>query len=122
MEDPSFAVIGAAIDVHREWGPGVLEAAYARGLEMELDDLGIQYQRELPLPLWYKDRPTGLSFRADFFVIPSLMLELKALPSLGQRERFQLTHYLKSSRTPSGLLLNFGQDRLQVQRVDWHGP
>lgn len=86
---------------------------------MELQDRGIAYQRELRLPLWYRDRPTGLTFIVDLFVEPGLLLELKALPTIGQRERFQLTHYLKAARIPVGLLLNFGQERLQIQRVTW---
>jgi len=116
-DEQTGAVIGAAIEVHREFGPGFLEAAYAKALEMELKDRDIPFVRELQIPLSYKGKATGVPYRADFFLEPDLIVELKALPDVGSRERRQVLHYLKATGTKRGLLLNFGRDRLQIERV-----
>lgn len=126
MDPQTHGIIGAAIEVHKEYGPGFLEIAYARALEMEFSDRGFDFVREAAIPMWYKGRPTGVPFRADFHFEPDLIVELKALPSIGNREKFQVLHYLKAAGMSRGLLLNFGQDRLQIERLmadpNWGAP
>ncbi len=123
MDDPlTYAIIGAAMRVHKDLGPDYLEAAYHRALEMALTDAGVVFQSEVPLPLFFESRPLGVPFRADMVCAGSVVLELKALPAVGGRERRQVAHYLKSTRMPLGLLINFGEDALHVERITGKFP
>jgi GxxExxY protein len=122
MQDPrTYAIIGAAMEVHRELGPGFLEAAYQRALAKELGLRGIRFAEQVPVPLHYKGEPLGVPFRADV-VVGDVLLELKALPALGRAERAQVAHYLKATQMAVGLLLNFGASSLQVERVVAKSP
>jgi GxxExxY protein len=112
----TYAIIGAAMEVHRHMGRGFLEAAYQRALEMELADRGIPHQSQVEVPLAYKGRSLGVHRRADLLV-DGILVELKALPRVGREERTQVTHYLRAMGKPVGLLLNFGEDSLHVERV-----
>ena len=71
----SYRVIGAAIEVHRQLGPGLLESVYQRCLEIELQTRGIPFRREAPLPLFYKGQPLDVDYRVDFLVAGELMLK-----------------------------------------------
>lgn len=118
MDDPlTYAIIGAAMAVHNDLGPGYVEAAYHRALEMALTDAGVAFESEVPLPLHFKARPLGVAFRVDVVCAGSVVVELKALPAVGARERRQVAHYLKSTKMPLGLLLNFGEDSLHMERI-----
>jgi len=119
MENDGFthALIGAAIEVHKDLGPGFVERAYQRALELELGARGIPFATEVPLPVRYKGCALDVVFRADLVAGGRVILELKALPAVGARERRQLAHYLKSAGIPVGLVLNFGEDLLHVERV-----
>lgn len=101
-------VIGAAIEVHRELGPGLLESAYEECLCFELDRLGLQYERQVPLPIRYKDlRLAGAGYRLDVVVRNELILELKTVEKLLPIHEAQLLTYLRLSGIKKGLLLNF---------------
>jgi GxxExxY protein len=113
----SYNVIGAAFKVHRELGPGFVEAAYKRALAFELEERTIPFQEEVALPLVYRGKPLGAVFRADLVCEGRLLLELKALPQVGLKERRQVVHYLKATGLPLGLLLNFGEPSRHVERV-----
>jgi|SRR5688572_22481875 len=115
--DPrTYAIIGAAMEVHRELGPGYLEVAYQRALALEFAARGIAFEKEASVPLAYKGQPLGVPFRVDF-VCGEVMVELKALPAVGRAERSQLIHYLKAAGHEVGLLVNFGTASLQFERV-----
>jgi GxxExxY protein len=112
----TYAIIGAAMEVHRELSPGYVEAAYQRAFAIELRRRSIPFTMEVPVPLHYKGEPLGVPFRADA-VVDGVLVELTALPATGSRERARVAHYLKATNLPLGLLLNFGAPSLQVERV-----
>lgn len=123
--DPrSFAIIGAAIAVHRALGCGFLEAVYRAALAIELRRRGVEFVREPSFALSYAGEPLQLSYRADFVCFATLIVEVKALKALGPLELAQAINYLKASGLQRGLLLNFGQPRLEWRRValthGWH--
>ena len=105
--DWSGEVIGAAIEVQRVLGVGLLESAYAGALAIELNSLGIQFEKEAPVNATYKGRDLGVSYRADFVVEQSLILELKAVDLVTPLHRAQLLSYLRISGHKLGLLINF---------------
>jgi GxxExxY protein len=114
-DERTYALIGAAMQVHRELGPGFLEITYQRALAVELGARGIPFQREFAVPVWYRGTNLG-TFRADF-ESNGVLLELKAVPFVGDAAVAQLAHYLSGTGMPVGLLLNFGTPSLQVKRV-----
>lgn len=115
--DPeTYAIIGAAIEVHRWFGPGYLEAAYQKALAIELRLRGIPCQREVPFPLIYKGEDLGTAYRADM-ICGDVLVELKATSGLADHDIAQVVHYLRSSGLARGLLLNFGLPVLQKKRV-----
>lgn len=106
-------VIGAAIEVHRQLGPDLNEAAYEEALSRKLESLGIANKRQVALPLTYKNVRLDCGYRIDILVEDHLPLELKAVAlTLGIHEA-QLLTYLRTGRFPLGLLINFNVDVLK---------
>ena len=106
--DPlSHEVIGAAIEVHRELGPGLLESVYEVCLSCELGLRGVTHQRQVPLPVVYKGRPLDADFKIDILIPGKLIIELKAVEKLIPVHEAQLLTYLRLSKIHVGLLLNF---------------
>lgn len=108
FKDEVFAIVGAAMEVHSHLGPGFLEAVYHEALEMELTARSISFESQKPLPVWYKGQRLTKEYIADLFCFENIIVELKALEKLGGKEQAQLLNYLKASRCPVGLLINFG--------------
>jgi GxxExxY protein len=117
-EELSKLVIGAAIEVHRELGPGYLESVYEETLSIEFDLRAIPYTRQLPIQLLYKNRPVGDN-RLDFLVGERLIVELKAVTALAPIHQAQVISYLKSTRLKLGLLINYNVEVLKsgIKRV-----
>ena len=105
--DCSHAIIGAAVEVQRVLGVGLLESAYSAALAIELGEREIGFQREVPISGRYKGRDVGLTYRADFIVEQSVIVEIKAVDALAEIHRAQLLSYLRLSGLKLGLLLNF---------------
>ncbi|MCD6199373.1 MAG: GxxExxY protein [Deltaproteobacteria bacterium] len=101
-------VIGAAIEVHKHLGPGLLESAYEECMCHELTLRGIAFDRQMPLPVRYKGVKLDCGYRLDVVVQNMLILELKACEKIEPIHRAQLLTYLKLSGIRLGLLLNFG--------------
>jgi GxxExxY protein len=103
----SREIIGAAIEVHRHLGPGLLESAYEECLCQELKLLTIPYERQKPLPISYKGVQLDCGYRLDLLVADTVILELKSVEKLEPIHQAQLLTYLKLSRLKLGILINF---------------
>ena len=100
-------VIGAAIEVHKTLGPGLLESAYEECLCREFDIRGLSYERQRESPIEYKGMELDCSYRLDVVVANSVILELKACESLEPIYEAQLLTYLRLTGIKTGLLINF---------------
>jgi GxxExxY protein len=115
----SGAVIGAAIAVHRELGPGLLESAYEFCLARELESKGHRVARQLPLPIAYLGEVLPQSYRLDLVVDSCLIVEVKSVDQLAPIHTAQVLTYLRIAKSPLGLLINFNVTKLTsgVRRV-----
>jgi GxxExxY protein len=105
--DFSHEIIGAALEVQRALGTGLLESAYAAALAIELTEREIGFSKEVPLNGFYKGRPMGLAYRADFVVEGRVIIEIKAIEAVTELHRAQLLSYLRVAGMKLGLLINF---------------
>ncbi|WP_202976770.1 GxxExxY protein [Candidatus Oscillochloris fontis] len=118
QRDPqTYAIIGAAMAVHRELGHGFLESVYQEALEIELTKQGIPFLREVSIPIYYKETLLKTTYRPDFICFDAVIVELKAIDTLSSKEEAQLLNYLKATKKQRGLLLNFGNKSLQHKRM-----
>jgi GxxExxY protein len=115
----SYAVIGAAIEVHRHLGPGLLEGAYELALRRELCLRGVRVDRQIALPLTYKGMPLGEALRLDLLVEDLVVVEVKAVKEIAPVHEAQLLTYLRLTDKRLGLLLNFHEAVLRhgVRRI-----
>lgn len=115
--DPeTYAIIGAAMEVHRQIGHGFLEAMYQESLAIEFDDRQVPFRREIDVPIRYKGRTLACSYRADFICFAAVIVELKAVSELTARDHAQVLNYLKATGISRGLLFNFAASRLEYKR------
>ncbi len=118
--DPlSGSVIGAAIEVHKALGPGLLESAYQAALEAELEFQSLPFQSQVSLPLECRGRTLDCVYRLDLIVADRLIVEIKAIDSLQPIHDAQLLTYLRLTNLPTGLLLNFNTPYLRngIKRI-----
>jgi GxxExxY protein len=113
----TFAIIGAAMEVHSQVGSGFLEPVYQEALAIELSASKVPHAREVPIPVLYKGVRLACGYRADFVCYGEVLVELKAVKKITNVEIAQLVNYLKATGMKRGLLLNFGADRLDFKRV-----
>ena len=115
--DPkTYAIIGAAMEVHRVLGSGFSEPVYQLAMEVELRLRGIPALPQLELPVVYKGHTLDCTYKPDFVCYGDLIVELKALSLLSCTEEAQVINYLKVSGKPIGLLINFGLPSLEFRR------
>jgi len=115
----SNVIIGGALRVHEEVGPGMLESAYEACLMFELLDRGLCVEREKPLPLIYRGQRLDCGYRLDLLVEDAIIVEVKSVERLERVHSAQLLSYLKQSNLKLGLLINFNVKWLQdgIKRV-----
>jgi GxxExxY protein len=117
LKDETYMIIGAAMEVHRYLGCGFLEAVYQEAFEIELNEKGILYEREVPLDITYKKRKLSKQYFPDFICYNSVIVELKALSELTKDHESQVLNYLKATGKKVGLLINFGERSLNYKRL-----
>jgi GxxExxY protein len=118
IRDPqTYRIIGAAMEVHREFGCGFLEAAYQEAMELELAVQQIPFAPQVELAIVYKGWPLKCKYRADFICFGEVIVEVKALAQITGIERAQVINYLKATGYKRALILNFGTTGLQYERV-----
>jgi len=113
FDELSNTVIGCAIEVHRELGPGLLESAYEQCLAHELTTNEISFELQKVMPVVYKDVKVDCGYRIDILVQDKLIVELKAVAAIESIHEAQLLTYLKLAKAKTGLLINFNVPRLK---------
>jgi GxxExxY protein len=108
FKDEVYAVVGAAIEVHKELGPGFLEPVYQEAMEIELEKRSIPFEPQKPLAIQYKGRKLLKGYVVDLVCFGFVIVELKAQEKLSGKEEAQVLNYLKASKLKVGLLINFG--------------
>ena len=114
-KDMAYKIIGAAMEVHNELNWGLLEPVYQEAMHLELLDRGIQNVREQEIPCFYKQHLMEKRYKMDI-VVDEIVVELKSVSELASEHRAQLFNYLRLTRKPIGLLINFGCESLQGER------
>jgi GxxExxY protein len=107
VNELSYEVIGCAIEVHRNLGPGLLESIYEQCLAYEISKKGLRVRAQVPITVAYKDAVLDYGYRLDLLVEDSLIVEIKSVDGLLSLHEAQLLTYMKLSKVPLGLLMNF---------------
>jgi GxxExxY protein len=116
--DITRKILGAAMEVHKYLGNGFQELIYSKALAIEMDMIGLQYQREKEHEIYYKDNPKPIGTRrADFLVEGVVLVELKAIIELNDVHLAQTLNYMRVYRHEVGLLINFGSKSLTFKRL-----
>jgi len=113
--DLTRRIIGAAIEVHKELGPGFQEVIYQRALARELEVAGLDFTREANVPVYYKG--VHIDTRRVDFIVNNCLVEIKARSSIQPEDFIQTLSYLKASHYPVALLINFGGQKVEVKRL-----
>jgi len=116
-KEECYKIIGACMNVHKELGPGFLEAVYQESLAIEFLDQGIPFEREKDIHIFYKDKILDKCYKTDFLCYDKIIVELKALSELSNDHISQLLNYLKATKLRVGLLVNFGSPSLIYKRL-----
>lgn len=116
-KEDSYEIIGKCFEVHNNLGPGFLEIVYKDALEYEFQKAGIPYSREEKYEVNYKDIVLPHYFYADFVVFDKIILEVKGITAIADEHIAQTINYLKVSGNKLGLLVNFGELKLNYKRL-----
>ena len=117
-KDTVYKIIGAAMNVHSELGWGLLESVYQEALHLELEDCGIQNTREQEISCYYKHHLLEKKYKIDI-IVGDIIIELKSAKELIPAHRAQLFNYMRLTKRPIGLLINFGSNSLQGERYGY---
>ena len=112
-------IIGCAIEVHKQLGPGLLESAYEECLYYELVKIGMDVKKQLALPLVYKEIKLDAGYRIDFLVENKVIIEIKSVDTIAEIHKAQLMTYMKLANINIGLLINFNVTKLKDGIVRW---
>jgi GxxExxY protein len=112
-------ILDAAFSVHRSLGPGLLESAYESCIISEMVERGLAVESQVPLPLFYKNKPIGIGYRADIKVNNAIIVEIKSVEALNDIDIAQMLTYLKISHCKLGYLINFNSLKLNngIRRI-----
>ena len=116
FKELSFAIIGAAMEVHKILGPGFLESVYQAALEKELRSRGIPFSRHVEVPVIYKGDWIGV-YKADLIIDNKIIVEIKGISRLNPSHQAQALHYLTATGLQLAILINFGMSSLEYRRV-----
>jgi GxxExxY protein len=112
-KDLTEEIIAAAIEVHKYWGPGLIESVYEKSLARELEIRGVEYKQQVNLPLEYKGVQVGEGLRLDLIVDGKVVVELKVVKDFDPIHEAQLLTYMKLTGCKVGLLINFNKPMLK---------
>ena len=107
VDDLTYKIIGAAIEVHKIMGRGLLESVYHQCLKEELTIRGINYISEMKIPVIYKDKELFSDFKCDLYIENLIIVELKAITEIHPIVEAQILNYMKLTKSPKGILINF---------------
>jgi GxxExxY protein len=116
LKEEVYAIVGAAMEVHTVLGAGFAEAVYQEAMEIEFRGRGITFERQVDVPVWYKGSLLECAYVADFVCFGSVIVEIKAIRELANRDEAQTINYLRATKLRVGVLMNFGDPG----RLDWH--
>ena len=116
FKELSYAIVGAAMEVHKALGSAFLESVYEAALAIELARRGIAFERQKRLPVFYLGEQVG-EFKADFVIEGTIILELKAVKELNEIHEAQAHNYLAASDLRLAIIINFGAQSLEFKRV-----
>ncbi|AHW59448.1 GxxExxY protein [Draconibacterium orientale] len=111
--DLSYKTIGAAIEIHKIIGPGLLESAYDNALAFELREIGLEVKQQVPMPFVYKEVKQDVGYRIDLVINDKILVEVKSVATLAPVHYAQTLTYLKLSGLKLGLLINFNTSVLK---------
>ncbi|HET6245725.1 MAG: GxxExxY protein [Bacteroidetes bacterium] len=109
----SYKIIGAAIELHKNLGPGLLESAYETGLAYDLKEMGLNVKQQVPMPFLYKETKQNIGYRIDLLIENKILIELKSIENLAPVHFAQTLTYLKLSYLKLALLINFNTKTLK---------
>ena len=109
----SYKIIGAALELHKSIGPGLLESAYENALMYDLKELGLEVKQQVPMPFIYKEVKMEVGYRIDLLIENKVIIEIKSLENLAPVHFSQTLTYLKLSNLKLGLLINFNTKLLK---------
>ncbi len=116
-EEECYSIIGACFEVHKELGPGFLEAVYQEALTIEFNKRKIPFEKEKELRLYYKNIKLEKKYKVDFCCHEKIIIEIKALTGLMSEHESQLINYLTATKLRLGILVNFGERSLKYKRI-----
>lgn len=116
LKQHMYDVVGAIHDVHKELGAGLNEYCYQEGLQLQLEESGIPFQRELSFHPHYHDREMSAEYRVDFLCKDNIIVECKAVTELISNHRAQLFNYMRLLQCPCGILVNFAPQFATIER------
>lgn len=117
-KDRVYTIIGAAMKVHSALNWGLLEAVYTESLSFELSDQGIENETETLIPCYYRHHQLKKQYKMDL-VVDDIIVEMKSVSDIIPAHRAQLFNYLRLTKKPIGLLINFGTSKLQGERYGY---
>ena len=117
INDLSYKIIGCAIEVHKQLGPGLLESVYEACFIDEMTDRGLSVKSQIYVPVFYKGKDLGGSLKLDILVEDLIIVEEKAVEVMIPLYKAQLLSYLKLTGKPKGLLINFNSENIKEQLI-----